>query len=453
MARSFPPGFIFGASTAAFQIEGAAHADGKGESMWDAFCRTPGKVSNGDTGDIACDHYHRFEEDLDLAAAAGMKAYRFSINWTRILPNGVGAANAQGLAFYDRLTDACLKRGIAPWPCFYHWDYSQRLHERGGWTHRESVDWYLELVQAVVPKLADRCGHWVMFNEPGIFTALGYLLGQHAPGVRDPAAYGAAVHHVNLATGEGVRLVRRLAPQATIGTVLAINGAEAATNTAEDHTAAERIDAIMNRAFLDPLFRAQYPDALTAMVAPFVRDGDMARCQVPLDFLGVNHYTRARVSAATGESRDGATAGGGMGMLRPPAGAPVTAMGWEIYPQGLYDVVARVTNEYGRIPIYITENGGAFPDIQDANGVIQDHDRIALLDGYLEALARACADGYDVRGYLVWSLLDNFEWAHGYDKRFGLVHVDYATLKRTPKASYHWYADLARTGKLPSTGS
>jgi beta-glucosidase len=439
MTIRFPEGFVFGASTAAYQIEGAVREDGRGEGIWDRFCHTPGKVENGDTGDVACDHYHRFEEDLDLAKAANMTAYRFSINWARILPDGVGRVNEAGLAFYDRLVDACHARGLDPWVCFYHWDYSQVLQDQGGWANRASVDWYLELVRVVTERLKDRVRFWALFNEPTMFTTLGYLLGQHAPGLRDPVAFGAAVHHASLATARGARLVRELSPGAQVGTVLAINRAEPETDSPEDLAATARADVLMNRAFMDPVFRGTYPAEIADLVMPHVRDGDMDELAVPLDWLGINHYTTAIVSHKYVKS-------GGLGFVRPPPGTPLTQMGWEIKPDGLFKTIERIATDYGRMPIYITENGGAFPDVVGPDGTIDDADRIALLEGYLGAVARACEAGHDVRGYLVWSLLDNFEWAHGYRMRFGLVHVDYRTLKRTPKASWHWYKELAAQG-------
>jgi beta-glucosidase len=449
MPATFPATFVFGASTAAYQIEGAASIDGRGEGIWDRFSHTPGKVHNGDTGDVACDHYHRYEEDLNLAQAANMTAYRFSINWARVLPLGTGQVNEAGLAFYDRLVDACLARGLEPWVCFYHWDYSQVLQDQGGWANRSSVDWYLELVRVVTDRLKDRVSYWCMFNEPTIFSSLGYLLGQHAPGLRDPQAYGAAVHHISLATAQGVRLVRSLAPQGKVGTVLAVNGVLPASERPEDIAASAFADAVMNRAFLEPVFKGVYPDEIIGMIAPFILAGDMERLKADLDFLGINHYTRSKIAAKPArQTNDGATAGGGMGFVPPPEGTALTAMGWEIRPEGIYEVIARVSETYGPVPIYITENGGAFGDEMTADGQILDTDRIALLTGYLSQIARAIEDGHDVRGYLVWSLLDNFEWAHGYAKRFGLIHVDYETQKRTPKASYHWYGALAASRSI-----
>jgi beta-glucosidase len=442
MTRAFPESFLFGASSAAYQIEGAWNLDGKGEGIWDRFCRTPGKVENGDTGDVACDHYHRWAEDLDLIRDAAMTVYRFSVNWTRILPDGIGRINEAGLAFYDRLVDGCLERGIDPWPCFYHWDYAQALQEKGGWANRDSIDWYLELVTAVTRRIGDRARHFALFNEPSMFTALGYLIGSHAPGLQDASRYGAATHHVNLATAAGARLVREIAPGAQVGTVLALNHAIPATDAPEDAAAAAWFDAVLAGSFIDPAFAGAYPAALEPFVAPHVRPGDLEACRARLDWVGLNHYTRGFIAAAPGTPT-------GFRFVRPPSDAPRTDMGWEVYPQGMYDAIARLAGVCGGLPIYITENGGAFAGDPDAEGRIRDTGRIALLDGYLRAVALAIADGFDVRGYMVWSILDNFEWAHGYRMRFGLVHVDYQTLKRTPRESYRWYRALAASGAFP----
>lgn len=445
----FPDDFVFGASTASYQIEGAWDSDGKGESIWDRFAHMPGRIENGDTGDVACDHYHRFEEDLDLAAQAGMTVYRFSLSWTRLLPQGTGEPNPGGIAFYRRLARACRDRNIEPWACFYHWDYPQALQDRGGWAQRDSVDWYLDYVRLAVGELGDLIGHWTMFNEPSIFTTLGYRLGIHAPGLADDRAWAAAVHHVSLATARGVRLIRSLAPEAKVGTILSLNHMQPYAESEQDRTAARIADEVMNRSFADPLFLGHYPPLVAQITQPFVQPGDLEELKAETDFLGINHYSRMHIDGSRmAASPDGATGGGGLGWRKPPSGAPVTSMGWEIYPQGIYDIVKRVCEDYGAMPIYITENGGAFDDVVKADGSIDDTARIALLSGYLEALSRAISDGYPVKGYMVWSLLDNFEWAHGYAKRFGIVHVDFKTLKRTPKASYHWYKRLIETREI-----
>jgi beta-glucosidase len=446
MTRAFPETFLFGASSAAYQIEGAWNLDGKGESIWDRFSHTPGKVENGDTGNIACDHYHRWAEDLDLLRDAVLKVYRFSVNWTRVLPDGIGRVNEPGLAFYDRLVDGCLERGIDPWPCFYHWDYSQALQDLGGWANRDSIDWYLELVDAVTRRLSDRAQHFVLFNEPSMFTSLGYLIGSHAPGLQDPGLYGAAVHHVNLAAAAGAGLVRSIAPGAKVGNALALNHAVPASDSSEDQAAAAYFDAVLSGSFIDPPSRGVYPAPIAALVHPHVRDGDMEACRASFDFAGLNHYTRGFIAAAPGQ-------GPGFRFVRSAAGGERTDMGWEVYPDGMHQAIARLAADYGSMPIYITENGGAFTDAPGPDGRIPDTRRIALLDGYLRAVARAIADGFDVRGYMVWSILDNFEWAHGYRMRFGLVDVNYETQKRAPRDSYHWYAALAATGAFaPQSG-
>lgn len=450
--RHFPAEFRWGASTAAFQIEGAASADGKGESIWDRFCRTPGKVAGGDTGDVACDHYHRFTEDLDLAAAAGLTVYRFSIAWTRIFPDGDGALNPAGVGFYRRLAEACHARGITPWACLYHWDYPQALQDRGGWANRDGVAWFTAYAEACARELGDVITHWAMFNEPSIFTAMGFAIGIHAPGLADQTAYGAAVHHVNLATASALKAMRAILPDAELGTVLSLNHMTPyREGDAGDIAAAAYADAMMNRSFADPLFLGTYPEALLPLVTPHIEPGDKALLKADIDWLGINHYSRMHIDGRRTQqaSTDGAAAGGGLGWRKPHDGAPVTAMGWEIYPQGLYDIVARVHADYGPVPVYITENGGAFDDVVGPDGRVDDGDRIALLHGYLAGLARAVADGHPVRGYFVWSLLDNFEWTHGYARRFGIIHVDYATQARTPKASWHWYKALATSGILP----
>ena len=436
MSVKLPDDFAFGTSTAAYQIEGAWNEDGKGESIWDRFSHTPGKVKNGDTGDVACDHYRRFEQDLDLAAAANMRVYRFSIAWTRLFPDGAGRRNEAGFAFYDRLADACLARGLEPWPCFYHWDYPQALQERGGWANRDSVGWYVDYAAAAAERLADRCRKFVMFNEPSIFTTLGHLFGIHAPGIRDMGIYGAAIHHVNLATAEGLRRLREVAPAAEFGTVLALNLYAPASDSAEDRRAAAYAEALMNRNFGDPLFHGRYPEAALPVVGPHIRGGDMDRLRERVDFLGVNHYSRTRIAHSPRS---------GMSWLPPEAGAPVTAFNWEIWPQGMREILIWVRDTYGDVPLYVTENGMAGAERRATDGRIDDQDRIDYLRGYIGAVAQAIDAGVDVRGYLVWSLIDNFEWAEGNAMRFGLVETDYATLERRPKRSYDWYARVAAT--------
>lgn len=442
MTARFPDGFVFGCSTAAYQIEGAWDADGKGSSIWDQFCRTPGKVANGDTGDVACDHYHRYAEDLELAAGAGMRAYRFSLSWARLFPEGTGRRNEAGFDFYDRIVDACLERGLDPWPCFYHWDLPQALQDRGGWEKRDSVGWYADYAAAAAERLGDRCKRFVLFNEPGVFVSLGYHRGYHAPGVKGRAAFGAAMHHVNLATAEGARRVRAAVPDAEVGTVLALTIFQPASEAPEDARATETADAHNNLAYADPLLLGEYPELVLPTVEPFIQSGDMEALRTRLDFLGVNHYTRMFIQA----NERGTPA-----VAEAFSGAPTTEMKWEVWPQGLYEVLVRMRDRYGDLPLYVTENGMAAPDDRRGpDGRIVDHDRIAYLRDYLGAARRAIETGVPLRGYLIWTLLDNFEWAEGYAMKFGLVEVDRATLERRPKLSYDWYAELARTGAIPA---
>ena len=441
MSVRFPNDFAFGASTAAYQIEGAWNLDGRGETIWDRFSHTPGKVRNDETGDVACDHYHRWAEDLDLVKRANLSVYRFSTAWARLFPDGTGARNPAGFDFYDRIVDGCHERGIDPWLCFYHWDLPQVLQDRGGWENREIVGWYADYATAVAEHFSDRVKHFVLFNEPGVFVELGYHHGIHAPGIASVTAQGAAMHHVNLATAEGLRRVRAVAPDAKIGTVLAVTDYQPASESAADLAAHAKLVADNILGFGDPLFHGSYPPELIDVVAPFIRDGDMTLIRSQLDFLGINHYSRMIVEAdETGAPR----------VIDIRDVAPASLMRWEIWPRSLYNVLVRMRDLYGNIPLYVCENGMASLDAyRAADGSVADVDRTAYLHGYLSAAADAIADGVDLRGYMVWTLLDNFEWSLGYVMRFGLVEIEPGTLDRRPKQSYHWYADLAKTRILP----
>ncbi len=432
MTQRFPEGFIWGASTASYQIEGAANEDGRSASIWDTFSHTPGKVQNGDTGKVACDHYHRYLEDIALMQRLGISAYRFSTAWPRILPQGTGATNPIGFAFYDRLVDALLAAGITPWLCLYHWDLPQALQDRGGWQNRDIADWYTDYALVVHRQLGDRVQHFATFNEPNVFTLLGHALGLHAPGLTDREATLKAIHHVNLAHGQAAAALRAADPDLELGIVNNVQPCVAATPSPEDQRAAERADALWNRAFLDPQFLGRYPTLLEQELAPYLQADDLAMIHQPLDFFGVNHYSRHYIV------QDPAAVLG-YAMAAVPAGAPVTGMGWEINPGVFRDTLVDIHRRYGPIPIYVTENGAGFEDQLDADGLVDDRQRVQFLRAYLSALGEAIAAGADVRGYLIWSLLDNFEWAYGYDKRFGLVYVDYQSLKRTPKDSFEYY--------------
>ncbi|MBA2946580.1 GH1 family beta-glucosidase [Streptomyces himalayensis] len=462
-ARTFPLGFTWGTATAAYQIEGAATEDGRTPSIWDTYSHTPGKVRNGDTGDVACNHYHRWREDVRIMADLGVSAYRFSLSWSRVQPTGRGPAVQKGLDFYRRLTDALLEKGIQPVVTLYHWDLPQDLEDAGGWPERVTADRFAEYATLAARALGDRVRTWTTLNEPWCSAFLGYASGVHAPGRTDPVAALRAAHHLNLAHGKAVQALRAELP-ATAQTSITLNlhHVRSLTDGAEDKEAARRIDALGNRIFTGPQLEGRYPEDLLQDTArltdwSFVRDGDTAQINQPLDFLGVNYYTPTLVSAATGEGSHGAD-GHGRSDHSPWPGADdvafhlppgdTTAMGWAVDPSGLYDLLLRLKADFPALPLMITENGAAFDDYVDPAGRVVDPDRIAYLRGHLTAVHRAIEAGVDVRGYFLWSLLDNFEWGYGYSKRFGAVYVDYPTGRRIPKASARWYADVARSGRV-----
>jgi len=429
----------FGAATAAFQIEGATRSDGRGESIWDRFCRRPGAVLGGDTGDVACDHYARLEEDLDLMATLGMQCYRFSIAWPRVQPTGSGPANRAGLDFYRRLVEGLLARGIEPIATLYHWDLPQALEDGGGWPQRDTAERFAAYAELVASALGDVVEQWITHNEPWVAAFLGYAEGTKAPGLRDwPRALRAA-HHLLLSHGLAVPAIRAAAcTSAQVGIALNLDTIHPASDSEEDRAAAVRLDGHMNRWFLDPVHRGRYPEDVAALYErhygplDMVRSGDLELIGAPTDFLGVNYYRPHRVRAAPERPP--------LSLERVPPQAPVTAMGWEVDPASFTAMLARITRDYGRPPIYVTENGAAYEDAR-ANGHVEDPERTAYLRGHLRAVSDAVAAGADVRRYCVWSLLDNFEWELGYSQRFGIVHVDYATQQRTPKASALWYRD------------
>ncbi|KAA5601228.1 GH1 family beta-glucosidase [Blastochloris sulfoviridis] len=428
-----PRDFIWGTSTAAFQIEGAAREDGRGMSVWDTFCAA-GKVANRDTGDVACDHYHRYPEDIALMRELGIAAYRFSVAWPRILPHGRGAANEPGLAFYDRLIDAVLEAGIEPWLCLYHWDLPQALADRGGWLVRDSAGWFADYATVVARRYGDRVKRWVTINEPSVFTLFGYGLGDSAPGVSGPAALRRATHHVNLAHGAAVDVVRAHVAGASIGCVHSRQQCIPATESEADARAAALFGAHWNDAFPDPQILGSYPALIAEDMEPYVAPGDMARICRPVDFFGLNHYSPNFCQAAPWSPL-------GYGFGPAPAGTPETPIGWPIVPDAFRGVLVEASNKY-RLPVYVTENGMGGHDAPDAAGAVHDPERVAYLDAYIGAMRAAIAEGADIRGYFVWSLVDNFEWGAGYASRFGIVHIDYQTLKRTPKTSFGWFADL-----------
>jgi len=433
LASIFPAEFVWGAATASYQIEGAATEDGRGESIWDRFSATPGKVRTGDTGLVACDFYHRYREDIALVRELGLDAFRFSIAWPRILPEGRGRVNQAGLDFYDRVVDELLANDIEPFVTLYHWDLPQALEDQGGWASRETVDAFCEYAQVVAARLGDRVGRWITHNEPQVASWAGYGSGGHAPGRRSKSGATAAAHHLLLSHGRAVEILRAAVPNATVGITLNLYSVQADSDDESAAEVARRIDGGDNRWFLDPIFRGEYPADVLELLGdaePPVEEGDLASISTPLDFLGVNNYSRLVI-------------GGGGKPLR-NSNAVYTDMDWEVYPDGLYEVLIRLRDEYAVPTIYVTENGAAFGDIRGHDGEVLDPERQDYLEGYIRAVGRAVQAGVPVSGYFVWSFLDNFEWAHGYSKRFGIVYVDYPTLDRVPKGSFHWYGDLIR---------
>jgi beta-glucosidase len=434
--RTFPPGFFWGAATSAYQVEGAVGEDGRGESIWDRFCRLPGKVRNGEDGAIACDFYHRYPEDVMLMAELGLNAFRFSVAWPRVLPQGRGARNEAGLDFYDRLVDRLLEVGIEPFVTLYHWDLPQALEDGGGWPARQTVAAFVEYVTVVVRRLGDRVRYWITHNEPWVAAWLGYGWGQHAPGRADRGDALRAAHHLLLSHGRAVEAIRALSSGAQVGITLNLTPIHPASDDERDRAAARRIDLFQNRWFLDPLWLGGYPAESREELERHgvaVEAGDEEEIAVPIDFLGVNYYSRAVVRQDP--EREEAS------FVRIP-GAQYTDMGWEVYPSGLRELIERLTAEY-RVPrLFITENGAAYPDVRGHDGAVRDPERRSYLEAHLAALAAATDAGAPVQGYFVWSLLDNFEWAHGYWKRFGIVYVDYPTLERVPKESARWYRDF-----------
>jgi beta-glucosidase len=432
MTARFPAEFVWGAATSAYQIEGAVTEDGRGESIWDRFAATPGKILNGDSGAVACDSYHRYGTDIGLMRELGLDAYRFSIAWPRILPEGRGRVNAAGLDYYDRFVDELLANGIEPFPTLYPWDLPQALEDRGGWAERETATAFAEYAVIVANRLSDRVRYWITQNEPWVIAWLGYGKGEGAPGRASDAEAIAAGHHVLLSHGLAVEAIRREAPGAEVGITLDLVPMHPATGSDADRDAARAEDAIRNRWFLDPVLRGTYPsdapERLRRLLPENAQD-DLPTIAAPIDFLGVNYYRRHVVRSVDGRAA----------VVEPPD-AEVTGMDWEVYPDALRDLLVELRDEYDVPPLYVTENGAAFPDVR-RNGHVEDPRRTAYIQSHLDAVAGAIAEGVPVAGYFVWSLLDNFEWSRGYSQRFGIVYVDFATLERVPKTSYGWYRD------------
>jgi beta-glucosidase len=432
LIRQVPAGFVWGASTAAYQVEGAWNEDGKGESVWDHFAHTPGRIANGDTGDVACDHYHRWPEDIALMRQLGLKAYRFSVSWPRILPAGFGRVNLPGLDFYDRLTDALLAANIEPFITLHHWDYPQALYDRGGWTNRDNLPYFADYAAILVKRLGDRIRRWAIFNEPGVIAWAGYGEGEHAPGERDKKKVWQVTHNLLVAHGMATQAMRAVHPNLEVGIVLSQWGVDPASDDPADVAAAEHIWNANETAFLHPIFVGHYhPEMVDALGGEFpeVKSGDMALIAQKMDFLGINSYSRSVISATQGR-------------LNQIPGSEYTDMGWEVCAPAFRRVLNRMNTNYALPPIYITENGAAYPDVVTPDGKVHDERRIDYLRQHFMQVRLAMQDGVDIRGYFVWSLTDNFEWGHGFSKRFGLIRVDYDTLKRAVKDSGEWYAKV-----------
>ncbi len=435
---SFPKDFLWGVAAASYQIEGAAREDGRGESIWDVFARTPGKVHAGESGEVACDHYHRYAEDVGLMKALGVGSYRFSIAWPRIFPDGRGRRNPKGFDFYQRLVDALLEAGIEPAATLYHWDLPQPLEEKGGWPERDTAYALGDYAVACYDALGDRVKTWITLNEPWCSSYLSYAYGEHAPGKRDETLALRAVHHLNLAHGLALEAFRGSGRGGKIGITLNLSTPRPASSAPEDREAAELAADRDSRVFTGPLAGKGYPKRWLekrgiAGLFP-VQPGDLEKIAKPIDFLGLNYYTEHAIAADPGAPDGGRVV---------PQGYPETHMGWAVVPDGFLRQLRWVAREFPGLPLYVTENGAAYPDPEKpVDGRVHDPERIAYLRGHLGACSRAIAEGVQLKGYYLWTLLDNFEWAWGYSRRFGIVHTDYRTLARTPKDSYYWYRDL-----------
>ncbi len=453
-SNSFPENFLWGVASSAPQIEGGRHEGGRGESIWDRFAATPGKIADGSNLDIACDHFHRWREDIELMKWLGLGAYRFSIAWPRIQPTGTGKPNKAGLDFYDALVDGLLEAGIEPFPTLYHWDLPQALQEQGGWSERDTAKAFADYARIVADRLGDRVRSWITHNEPWCAATLGHEEGHHAPGHLDPAEGLRAAHHLLLSHGWATAAIREESPEAEVGIVEIICPAHPATDSEGDRDAARWFDGFFNRWYLDPIFRAAYPmDAIYDRVSaghlkspelPFVQHGDLEAIAAPLDFFGVNYYSRAIMQAGP----DGRPVA-----VTPEPAEDLTTMGWEVHPPGLYEALLRLHREYGAEKLFITENGAAFQDPVAVGGRIADPRRVAYLRDHLLAARRAIADGVPLAGYFAWSLLDNFEWGFGYEKRFGLFAVEGDSLERIPKDSAFWYRDVLAADAVPDASS
>jgi beta-glucosidase len=452
---SFPPGFVWGAATAAYQVEGAAHADGRGQSVWDTFSHTPGKIRRGDTGDVACDSYHRYPEDVALLKSLGLRAYRFSVSWPRVQPGGRGAPNQKGLDYYRALLDELHEHGINPTITLFHWDLPQELQDGGGWAARDTALRFADYATLLAEALGDRVSRWITLNEPGIVSDHGHRTGVHAPGLRDDVAATAATHHQLLGHGLAAQALRA-AGAAEVGITLDMHPLRVIGDGAALERARQNVDANMNGLYLEPLLHGRYPAAASAELVPpdaLVHDGDLATISQPLDFLGINYYAPNYLRAGDpadlrlNEEALRTDVPGVVGYR--PDWLERTSMDWLVDPEALYELLLRVHADAPGLPLYITENGCAAEDYVNPDGVVDDVERISYLHQHLDAAARAIKQGVNLAGYYVWSLLDNFEWGWGYQRRFGIIFVDFGTQRRIPKASARFYADVARANALP----
>lgn len=432
---TFPEGFLWGISNSAYQTEGAWNEDGRGESIWDRFSHTPGNINNGDTGDVACDHYHRYKEDVALLKELGIQAYRTSISWSRVIPKGKGEINRAGLDFYNRLVDELLDAGIEPWICLYHYDLPQALQDEGGWANRNIVQYFADYAELMGRELGDRVKRWAIFNEPRCTAWLGHFFGNHAPGIKNLEMALKVSHNLNLTLGKAIQTLKDIDRNFQVGTIVDFTAVHPASDDEKDREAARKFSDFWNRWFTDPVFKGEYPPLANEIgMKPDQEDMDLIK--QPLDFLGVNYYTRHFVA------HDPLNPLTRTKVVR--KNVPLTTKGWEIYPDGLYEILTWLRRDYGNPMLYVTETGAAFEDTVIEDGMVQDDNRIAFLRDHIAATYRAIEDGVRVGGYFIWTLTDNLEWADGYSQRFGLVRTDYQTLKRIPKKSFYWYKQVTQ---------
>lgn len=441
---TFPDGFTWGTATASYQVEGAWDEDGKGESIWDRFSHTEGKINTGETGDVACDQYHRYPEDVAIMKQLGMRGYRFSIAWSRIFPDASGTVNQKGVDYYSRLVDELLASGVKPFPTLFHWDLPQWLEDRGGWSNRAIIDDFTRYCEVMVNALGDRVKDWMVFNEPWVFVYLGYLYGVHAPGVRDSDRAVKASHIVNLAQASAMKAMRATGKPSMVGSAYSMAASYPASESEADRAAAERHHAWNNVWFIDPILKGTYPNAYIEQEKMLrkmdIRPGDMEAMREKFDFIGINLYQRTIVAAAEQDRNLG---------IRPVQGpGPRTAFGWEVWPAALYQMIKRIDRDYDRPVIYVTENGCSYPTAPGADGKVHDQERIDFYNAFIGQVGRAIDEGCDVRGYYAWTLVDNFEWAEGFRQRFGIVHLDTETQKRTIKDSGYWFRDLIAKNQI-----